>query len=174
MRYGTGSSWVSRSVTNSGTCSNAFFGTDPAYGQVKQCEVSSTAPPPASWTKIANEGQAFTVSGTQTVRYGTGSSWVSRSVTDSGTCSNAFFGTDPAYGQVKQCEVSSTAPPPASNWTTIANEGQSFTVSGTQTVRYGTGSTWLTKSVTNSGVCSNAFFGGDPAYGIFKHCEVAQ
>ena len=63
-------------------------------------------PPPSSWTRIAGEGQAFTVNGTQTVRYGSGTSWITRSVTGGGTCSNAFFGNDPIYGVVKRCEVS--------------------------------------------------------------------
>lgn len=58
-------------------------------------------------------------------------------------------------------------------WTRIASEGQSFTVNGSQTVRYGAGSSWLTRSVTNSGQCTNSFFGGDPAYGVVKQCEVA-
>jgi serine protease len=65
------------------------------------------APPPSGWTHIADEGQGFTVSGTQTVRYGSGSSWITLGVTGSGTCSNAFFGNDPIYGVVKRCEVAS-------------------------------------------------------------------
>src|SRR5258706_16409279 len=50
---------------------------------------------PAPWMKIATESQSFTVDGTQTVRYGTGSSWVQKDVTNSGQCTNAFFGNDP-------------------------------------------------------------------------------
>ena len=46
------------------------------------------------------------VSGTQTVRYGTGVSWITRSIADGGVCSNEFFGSDPFYGVVKECEVS--------------------------------------------------------------------
>ena len=51
------------------------------------------------------EGEAFTVSGTQTVRYGSGSSWITQSVTGAGQCSNAWFGTDPLVGTVKECDV---------------------------------------------------------------------
>jgi hypothetical protein len=66
-----------------------------------------------TWTKIASEGQSFSVSGTQTVRYGAGSSWLTKSVTGSGQCTNGFFGGDPIYGTVKQCQVAgTTAPPP--------------------------------------------------------------
>ncbi len=67
-----------------------------------------------TWTRIAFEGQPFTVSGTQTVRYGSGGNWVQRSVTGVGQCTNAFFGSDPAVGVDKRCQVRrSPAPDPA-------------------------------------------------------------
>src|SRR5205823_3888644 len=64
-----------------------------------------------SWTQIAWENQSFSVSGTQTVRYGTNGAWITKTVTGSGQCSNAFFGSDPAYGIGKVCQVSSAAAP---------------------------------------------------------------
>jgi serine protease len=169
VRYGAGSSWISRTVTGGGTCSNAWFGSDPVYGTVKSCQVAGAVSP--GWTKIADENQGFTVNGTQTVRYGSGSSWISRSVTGSGICSNAWFGSDPLFGVVKECDVASSA---TTSWTTIATEGQAFSVSGTQTVRYGAGSSWITRTVTGTGTCSNDWFGTDPAYGIVKSCQVAS
>jgi predicted outer membrane repeat protein len=57
-------------------------------------------------------------------------------------------------------------------WAHLANEGQTFSVTGTRTVRYGTGATWLTKTVTGSGTCNASFFNGDPAYGSTKTCQV--
>jgi hypothetical protein len=130
------------------------------------------------WTRIAAEYQPFTVSGTQTVRYGLGSTWIEKSVTGNGQCSNTFFGSDPLFGVVKECQLASdsAAPPPpppsGTTWTRIAAEYQPFTVSGTQTVRYGLGSTWIQKSVTGSGQCSNTFFGSDPLFGVVKECQV--
>ena len=171
VRYGNGSSWITLNVTNSGACTNAFFGSDPLVGVVKHCELSSVAPPTGGWTKVASEGQSYTVSGTQTVRYGSGSSWITQSVTGGGNCTNAAFGSDPLVGVVKECDVASGG---AVTWTTIASEGQSFTLSGTQTVRYGAGSSWITRTLTNGGACTNAFFGTDPAYGIVKQCQVAS
>jgi Domain of unknown function (DUF4832)/Domain of unknown function (DUF4874) len=119
VRYGTDSRWVQKSVTGQGYCGSWFFGSDPASGVVKRCEVLSegAAPnpePTATWTKIANEKQNFTVSGTKTVRYGADSRWVQKSVTNSGYCGNDFFGSDPAPGVVKRCELrsSSTNPNP--------------------------------------------------------------
>jgi hypothetical protein len=128
-----------------------------------------------TWTTVAWENQSFTVSGTQTARYGIDASWVTKTVTGTNPCTNAFFGSDPAMGRGKVCQVSSVAPDPAPapTWQTIAWENQPFTVSGTQTVRYGVDTFWITKTVTASGTCSNAFFGSDPAVGRGKSCQVA-
>jgi Protein of unknown function (DUF1800) len=188
VRYGAGSAWVEKVVTGSGQCTNAFFGRDPLYGVVKACElqaVDNPPPPPPppptvdAWTRIAAEGAAFTTTGTQTVRYGAGSTWIEKTVTGSGRCTNDFFGRDPVFLVVKTCEVKNVTtppppPPPTGGWTAVAAEGGSFTVTGTQTVRYGAGSTWIEKSVTGSGFCTNDFFGRDPLYGVVKACEVSS
>jgi hypothetical protein len=165
VRYGSGSSWISRTVSGHAACSNAWFGDDPAFGVVKQCEIE-----PAGWSQVAVEGAAFSVSGTQTVRYGSGSSWITKTVSGSAECSNAYFGNDPLFGVVKQCEQMGSS---ESGWSRIAGEDEGFTVSGTQTVRYGSGSSWITKTVSGSGQCSNAWFGDDPLFGVAKQCEVA-
>jgi len=123
------------------------------------------------WTTIANEGDRFTVPGTQTVRYGSGSTWITMQVNGSGDCSNVAFGQDPLFGVVKECQTRSSS---ADGWTVIAVEHSSFTVSGTQIVRYGSGTIWITKSVAGAGECSNEFFGSDPLVGIVKECQVAS
>src|SRR5436190_4682897 len=112
--------WTSKDVTTSGQCSVAFFGSDPAVGRGKVCQVSSEAPTPpppttTTWQSLVSENQPFTVSGTQTVRFGNQwYGWVSKVVTNSGQCTVAFFGSDPAVGRGKVCElaVGSTPPPP--------------------------------------------------------------
>ena len=180
VRYGQGSTWIQRSVTNGGQCTNTFFGSDPLVGVVKRCEVLGSEPPPTGdvWTFVAEENQAFQVTGTQTVRYGQGGAWIQRSVTNGGQCTNTFFGSDPLFGVVKRCEVLGSAPPPppppptGEVWTFIVNENQPFQVTGTQTVRYGQGSSWIQRSVTGGGQCTNTFFGSDPLYGVVKRCEV--
>lgn len=63
-----------------------------------------------SFTKIADENGDFVVMGTRTVRYGANGSYVQRSVTGAGQCTNAFFGSDPIVGTAKVCEVMNTAP----------------------------------------------------------------
>jgi hypothetical protein len=131
-----------------------------------------------SWTAIANEYQTFDVATTSTVRYGAGNSWVQRSVSGRAVCSNEFFGSDPAFLVAKRCEIESgSAPTPApapavGGWSYIAGENASFAIAGTRAVRYGAGNAWLQRNVTNSGSCSNGFFGSDPAFLVVKHCEV--
>jgi hypothetical protein len=129
----------------------------------------------ATWTPLASEWGSFTVTGTQTVRYGAGTSWVTTSVTGTGSCTNAFFGRDPAVGMSKSCQLQSAAVAAAApTWVKVAVEWGSFTTTGTQSVRYGAGSSWATKSVTGGANCTNAFFGGDPAVGQSKWCEALQ
>lgn len=132
--------------------------------------VAATSAAPAVWTTVATEGQSYQVDGTQTVRYGAGDTWITQQVTGGGACSNAAFGNDPAFGTVKSCQIAAAD---VAGWTTVASEGAAFSVDGTQTVRYGNGSSWVTKTVAGSGVCSNDFFGSDPLFGTVKACQVA-
>jgi hypothetical protein len=122
------------------------------------------------WTFVADEGQDFAVSGSQLVRYGSGSTWLTTTVTGSGQCTNEFFGVDPLVGTVKRCEVGASS---EGTWTFIANEHQTFAVAGTQTVRYGAEARWITKVVSGSGGCSNDYFGADPLVGVVKRCETS-
>ncbi len=127
------------------------------------------------YSTLAFEGSAITVDGTQTVRYGADTRWVEKSITNGGQCTNEYFGNDPAFGVQKSCQVATSAavsPPTSGTWTPIVKEGAAFNVAGTQTVRYGADTRWVQKSVTNSGQCTNAYFGNDPAYGIQKSCEL--
>lgn len=158
--------------TNGGYAAGPGWDYVTGFGSLQVQNFSSAlgAATPTTWTTIATEGQTFTVNGTQTVRYGYGTSWITLSVTGGGTCSNTFFGSDPLFGTVKICQV---AGGPTVNWSTIATEGQSFTVTGTQTVRFGSEPNWISMSVTGSGACTNAFFGSDPFFGTFKQCQVA-
>ena len=78
------------------------------------------------------------MSGTQTVRYGVDTRWVQKSVTNGGPCTNTFFGTDPAFGVVKSCQISA-APPPAPNQApvaTIAGPAASVTFKGGDTITF--------------------------------------
>ena len=51
-----------------------------------------------TWSKVADEWQTFTVAPSTDVRYGTGKSWVYKQLSGTVSCTNKFFGTDPAPG----------------------------------------------------------------------------
>jgi hypothetical protein len=68
-----------------------------------------------TWAPLAGEGAAFTVPVSTTVRYGAGTSWITKTMAGAGQCTNEFFGSDPAFMVRKVCEVQSTpvsVPPP--------------------------------------------------------------
>ncbi len=54
----------------------------------------------------------------------------------------------------------------------IADEGGTFNIPGTATVRYGAGTTFIDKSVTGMGTCNVQFFGSDPIVGTQKSCYI--
>ena len=74
-------------------------------------------PAPTTWTGIAGEGSAFTLSAPGVVRYGNGTTWSAAKPLPAGTyvCNNATFG-DPLPGNYKVCQLGSapaTAPSPS-------------------------------------------------------------
>ncbi|MFD0673818.1 fibronectin type III domain-containing protein [Cohnella sp. GCM10027633] len=64
-----------------------------------------TTDPAANWTLCAGENNLCSFSGTKPVRYGVTGSYVYGNFTNSVMCSNNGFGTDPAAGQYKHCDV---------------------------------------------------------------------
>jgi RHS repeat-associated protein len=125
-----------------------------------------------TWSTVAAEGAAISISGTQTVRFGKGVTFVQKSVVSTGQCTATFFGSDPAPGVVKQCDQLIASPPANQTWNSIAVEGAAVIVTGTQTVRFGVGTSWIQRSITSTGQCTAAFFGNDPAPGVLKQCDL--
>ena len=126
VRYGVGDRWVQRSLNGTVSCTNSFFGRDPAPGIVKSCQIPSKvgsapdpSPPTTAWVKAVDENQTFTLRSTAEVRYGVGTNWTQRSLSGIVSCTNSFFGRDPAQGIVKSCQIPNgtvlvaAAPPPA-------------------------------------------------------------
>lgn len=182
VRYGTATQYVTKTVTDTVSCTNEMFG-DPAFNQAKSCSVVSTAatgtvaaPATTVWTACATEGGTCNVSGTAQVRYGTPSQYVTKTVTGPVSCSNDVFG-DPAFNQAKNCSISTLVvspmptPAPATGWTACATEGGICNISGTMEVRYGTATQYVTKTVTGPVTCSNSVF-GDPAPNAVKACSL--
>jgi hypothetical protein len=150
-----------------------------AYEGVSSGSTAPSAPiaPSTTWTTCANEGGTCTFSGTREVRYGSGTTFVTRTFTGSASCTNAVFG-DPTPNVAKTCSYSSDTvatpiPAPTVTWTTCAGEGGTCSFSGTRQVRYGSGTTFATKTFTGSAACTNAVF-GDPTPNVLKSCSYSS
>ena len=110
VQYGAGTNWAQRFVSGTGQCTNDFFNIDPIVGTVKSCRTAATTVVSSTRTKIATEGESFSLGGATTVQYGVNDTWISKTVS-AGQCTNEFFGSDPAVGIVKSCVVDGSVPP---------------------------------------------------------------
>jgi spore coat protein U-like protein len=194
VRFGANGTYTSKVITGSTPCTSAVFG-DPVRGVAKSCAYSSaTSPAPTTgasgpaWVPCAGEGGTCVFTGTREVRYGSSTSFATKTFTGSVVCSNAAFG-DPAHGELKTCSYSSSTtgtsgttsspaptPAPTSNdtgWTACAAEGGTCSFTGTRQVRFGANGFYAIKTLTGPVACSNAVF-GDPAYKIAKTCSYKQ
>ena len=99
------------SATNAAADQTAVAVADEAASDDSRASALATT---ITWTKVANEYARFTLSGQRTVRYGDGARWTSKAlVAGTYTCNNALFGSDPAPGIDKQCQVQSTSTSPS-------------------------------------------------------------
>ncbi|MES2743273.1 MAG: beta-1,3-glucanase family protein [Pseudomonadota bacterium] len=156
VRFGTGDRWVSKNFDWASTCNVGTFG-DPAPGQVKHCEITS------KWEFCANQNERCGFGDTQTVRYGTGNTFFSKTVTNGIACNNDEFG-NPVPGVGKHCDRAATT------WTFCADENGRCNFSGTKVVLYGTNGKYVTRTASNGVDCNNGVF-GDPVP-AFKACFI--
>ena len=105
----TGSSAATTSTTNAATSAADNSAAATAAASAPAATSSGTATVTA-WLRFASDGDAITVTTPQTVRYGDGVHWVTMNVSSAGTCSAAFFGSDPAPWVYKSCETQVTVP----------------------------------------------------------------
>jgi serine protease len=87
-------------------CSGCGAGIVNAAAAVNAALGSTTTTTTPTWTVCAAENGTCSFTGTRDVRYGTATSFVTKTFTGSVKCSNSVFG-DPAYGVVKSCSYSS-------------------------------------------------------------------
>jgi hypothetical protein len=133
------------------------------------------APAPGTgWTTCASENGTCTFSGTAQVRYGAGSTFVTKTATGSIACTNAVFG-DPTPNTAKTCQMAAVTTTPVApvTWTACASEGATCSFSGTREVRYGAGAKFVSKVAKGSTACSNAVF-GDPTPNTAKACQYSS
>ena len=159
VRYGSGSTFVTQSLSWGATCNNGAFGTDPTPGVAKHCEVSN------SWAQCAGENGSCNFGDTETVRFGAGSTYYAQVATGGIACNTGVFG-DPVFGTVKHCDSTPTT------WTLCANENGQCNFGGSQVVLYGANGHFITATRNGPITCNNATLGNDPISGTAKSCYV--
>jgi len=144
-----------------------------ATGVIDIGAYEALATAPAAWTTCASENGMCTFSGTAQVRYGANNTFATRTATGSIACTNAVFG-DPLPNVVKTCQVATaSAPVTPETWTACANENATCSFSGTREVRYGAGTTYVSKIATGAIACTNTVF-GDPIPNTVKACQYSS
>lgn len=94
----------------------------PAEPPVGAC-VEPPPPPTGDWVRCAVQEQRCSFTGTRLVRYGcypspsapqcgVNGTWTSREFTDGVTCNGAAFGSNPAPGALKECQLQGSEPEP--------------------------------------------------------------
>jgi hypothetical protein len=159
IAYGANGVFNFRQLSGTFTCNNATFG-DPIPGTPKACYRAL-----GLYDQVASEGQTFLASATQPVAYGANGRFVYQILSGSVSCNNTTFG-DPAPGVPKVCY--------AFGQPRQADEGQVVLFQGIDAAvfYFGTGldGNFLAKVEHGGFSCSNSEFGGDPHFGIVKHC----
>jgi alpha-L-rhamnosidase len=173
--YGTRTTYdpAKATASSTGTATGTNSGTGTGTG-TSSSNGTSSGTATGTWVDCAVEGGTCQVTGTQQVRYGINGTYSIMSITTSVPCTNEAFGKDPVYGVVKSCAFfkpdSTTAT--LTGWSACAVEGETCKVSGTQQVRYGVNGSYRILGVNGQIACTNSAFGGDPALGKTKTCEV--
>jgi serine protease len=88
-------------------------------------------------------------------------------------CSGCGAGIVNAAAAVNAALASTTTTTTTPTWTYCAAENGTCSFSGTRDVRYGTATSYVTKTFTGAVKCSNSVF-GDPAHGVVKSCSYSS
>lgn len=171
VRFGVDGRYNVRQVRDRVVCNASTF-RDPAPGRAKVCEYEETG---SAWTVCAGEGEWCRFDGTQTVRYGANGRYVERTATGGVACHNGTFG-DPLPGMAKQCEVRSGGGGVGFGlpWQPCAHEGGQCNFRGAGMLRYGASGRYAYREAVDGVSCTNSEFGGDPAPGAPKQCELLR
>ncbi len=147
-------------------CGGASDNEDLASNSTPQIEAESQQLPPGTaasnrehslatstntWIKVASEYQMFNVPTSQTVRFGSGSHWVERTLVGKAYCGISSFGMDPVAGTQKQCQIKSVATAPATP------------VTGSATLA------WIAPQINADGSALNDLAGFRIYYGTSSH-----
>lgn len=190
VRYGVPGNYISGHTSNGVECSNRAFGTDPAPGTRKHCQVADEGGHSGGnnrpswnqeergghWQLCAEEGDVCRVPREATVRFGVNGQYAhAANVQQRIPCTVEVFG-DPARGEHKRCEytVPSNSNRRDDSWVLCAQEGGECRVPRTTSVRFGADGAYKTiRNVTGGIACNTGTF-GDPVKGTPKQCEYAR
>jgi alpha-L-rhamnosidase len=125
---------------------------------------------PTGFTKCAAENGTCAVTGTEEVAFGANGIYTYAAESASVACSGTVFG-DPDYGVVKACYTGPVTAGP-SGTTYCGPENGLCSFYGAETVYFGAGSDWTSKTISGGTPCTDGVF-GDPDYGVVKACYVA-
>lgn len=117
-------------------------------------------------TYCASENQTCAFSGARTVRFGTSTTYWTKTFINGTGCNTGAFEGDPVPGQLKHCAIVPTT------WTRCAEENGWCSFAGPRILQYGAGNTMRPKKLYDGTSCNNATF-GDPVPGVAKHCDIA-
>jgi alpha-L-rhamnosidase len=127
---------------------------------------------PTGYTQCAAENGTCAVSGTESVAFGANGIYDYTTESSSTACSDTGL-SDPDYGVVKNCYVGPVTSGPSGVSTTYCGpENALCSFSGAETVYFGAGSDWTSKSITSGTPCTDGVF-PDPDYGVVKACFIA-
>ncbi len=176
-RFGADGRYATRDVNGRFSCSTRTFG-DPAPGRPKFCELADDG----DWRLCANEGDLCRLpAGASQVRYGAEGRYTERQITQgSVACHNGVFG-DPVPGLAKQCEYRRVGDGGGGGngagrlpWESCAREGEVCELRGVAMLRYGANGRYAYREAYQGLLCGNDSFGGDPAPGEMKRCDVLK
>jgi alpha-L-rhamnosidase len=128
---------------------------------------------PTGYTQCATENNTCAVSGTESVAFGANGIYTYANESSATACNDTTF-ADPDFGVAKDCYVGPVTSGPSSVTTTYCGpENALCSFSGTETVYFGAGSDWTSKSIAGGTPCTDAVF-PDPDYGVVKACFVTS
>ncbi len=193
VRFGADGRYAFRVTGEAQPCTVEAFGSDPAAGVRKRCEVSRNWRQQSryrdwqqggggngEWQLCANEGDYCRVPGPTRVRYGATGRYVEREVNGGGlACNNGVFG-DPVQGMAKQCAYRRVSGGGSGGngggsglpWNHCAREGEQCSFRGPGMLRYGAAGRYAYREANGGLRCNNDAFGADPAPGQAKRCEL--
>lgn len=199
-RYGIDTRYLSAVTTTADqtfVVSNATLGGDPAQGVVKELDVIGNGSgvlvngvpfgSPASWTRVASEGDTVFLPRGTTYRYGIDSRYLAAVTTTADqtiVITNANLGGDPAQGVVKELDVIGSGAgvlvngvpfSPSLSWTRVAMEGDTVFLPRGTTYRFGIDTRFLSPVTTTADWTVLVYwtnFGADPAQGVVKELDV--